>query len=1156
MKRIASLLICAVMLFACIPFANAAEDITVISGNYSLVCEDADKIVIGDTVIKPEEDFEFEIRVTVSGAESGDDLFLLNGAPAGVISDGVNTLKFRISQLVEGKNTLGIRLGTSEGPFDFSMVYGTVNLDDLKIVSVEFVGIGFDTPESITKYMPTPGSAEVTAAESDYTADIAVGDGWYSETKLGGSTPDVPVACDFIFEKPSSKGHFNIDSASIPDGSYEIKIYSGDKLSETRKCVVDNTPPEIVFSLNNNGKVSPMGSVEYTVNDLTECTIKLLIDGIPAASIKPSKLDACKHTAYLTATDKAGNSSSEMLLFEVTDEVFTAEVLEKSVKMSVLGDAKVYSGTLATRIRMLENRNSPTDELTHLRYEDERLISFNDKASHTTTPVSGGSAYQSFVVDTAFCEDEDVVVSYSGTTGSGSDILLTAWNYKNSEWDTVFIAKSGVPATFKLKLEDYSYDDKIRVNASVYSYGNGSDTILWNSDTQYYTRYDDLNELYDSINNYAVEQYNLGNIAYCVHTGDLIDQMNAGISVARSQYETASKAQDILDSAGVPNGVVSGNHDVNHTVADYSLFCKYFGEERYEDFAWYGGSLDNNTHHYDLISVGDYDFVFLYLGVFKEADEKTIEWANAVCKSYPNRNVVICTHEYLLPSGAYSGDRAEIIWDNIVVPNENVMMLLCGHNDGVCDKLRRVEGTNRYVAEILADYQFAELNKGPQHVENGCTCDGEGFVRLMTFTSAGQLISQTYSPYWDTYNYFPSYQDSFVYDLSLIKADRSICTSDFNVMGNVKEAGNVGEDFSLKGCDAFYADITSAYGDSLSAIYVINDYTSDYIADTPAEYDEPEHERVAAGSLANVNENFRMGEENKKPDEALAKTLIDLLPDSIDVFTHVSGSKEFTVTSEKSGGYTLVNSADGSQSWTSVQNLIGEKHLFNKGERLYFGVTADKSAKWNIILNVRVNGEMKSINFARDEEVAAMFGYINALPSDVQGTWNGYIELSELWGKKCDVVSVYLTSALKETPITFDYLFIGSSKCGSVRLVSSSDTVTAYELPAGTEMQLPAAYLMGSTFDGWYTAKEGGEKVEKVSDVSGTLELYARFLPKTQATPEEPVYYDKEIVFEDIPYGKIIILSIIIIFVIIVIIVLRLKMKKAEAHRKNGGKSK
>lgn len=1154
MKRIASLLICAVIVFACIPFASAAEDITVISGNYSLVYEGADKITIGDIEIIPEEDFEFEIQVTVSGAESKFNIFLLNGAPIGSVSEGKNTIKLRSSQLAEGENTLGVRLGTADGTYDFSMVYGTVNLDDMKVVSVELVGAGASHPDKVIRYMPNVGSAEVTAEEVQYTGGIQIGDGWSAETKLGGSTPDVPVACDFVFEKPSSDGRFNIKSSSIADGRYEMKIYRGGKVAETRECVIDNTPPEIVFSVPDNAKVSPLGSIDYTVNDQTECSVKLVLDGLPAASIRPSRLKKGKHTAYVTATDKAGNSSSEMLLFEITDEVFSVEMLENSVKMSVLGDAKVYSGTLATRIRMLENRNA-VDELTHLRYKDERLISFNDKASHVTAPVNGKSAYQSFVVDTEFCKDEDVIVSYTGTTGNGSDIRLTAWNYKDSKWDNVFIAKSGVPATFRLKLEDYSRDDKIRVNASAYTYGNGSNTILWNSDTQYYTRYGDLNELYYRINDYAVEQYGLSNIAYCVHTGDLIDQMNAGLETAHSQYKIASKAQDILDFAGVPNGVVSGNHDVNHTAADYSLYCEYFGEDRYSDFAWYGGSLDNNTHHYDLISVGDYDFVFLYLGVFKEADEKTIAWANSVCRSYPNRNVVICTHEYLLPSGAYSGDRAEKIWNEIVVPNENVMMVLCGHNDGVCDKLHRVEGTNRYVAEILADYQFAELNKGPQHVENGCTCDGEGFVRLMTFTSAGQLISKTYTPFWDSYNYYPSYQDSFVYDLSLIKADRSICTSEFNVLGNVKEAGNVGEEFSLKGCDAFYAEITSSYGDSLSAIYVINEYSSDYIADTPAKYGEQEYERVAAGSLANVNENFRMGEVNKKPASSVANSLIELLPESSNAFTQVSGSEKFSVTSGRNGGFTLVNPSDGSQSWTSLQNSIGKTHTFKNGERLYFAVTADKSAKWNIILNIRVNGEIKSINFARDADIAEMFGYIHSLPSDIQGTWNGYIELSDYWGKNCEIVSVYLTSAIKVTPITFDYLFIGSSDCGRVRLVAGNDTVTAYELSEGEEMALPAAYLMGYRFDGWYTAKDGGERVERVSGISGTLELYARFTKNAETSAENPVYYDDEIEFEDIPYGKIIILSIIALFIIVVIIVLRVKMKNSEKRRKNGGKA-
>ena len=153
MKRIASLLICAVIVFACIPFASAAEDITVISGNYSLVYEGADKITIGDIEIIPEEDFEFEIQVTVSGAESKFSIFLLNGAPIGSVSEGKNTIKLRSSQLAEGENTLGVRLGTADGTYDFSMVYGTVNLDDMKVVSVELVGAGASHPDKVIRYM-------------------------------------------------------------------------------------------------------------------------------------------------------------------------------------------------------------------------------------------------------------------------------------------------------------------------------------------------------------------------------------------------------------------------------------------------------------------------------------------------------------------------------------------------------------------------------------------------------------------------------------------------------------------------------------------------------------------------------------------------------------------------------------------------------------------------------------------------------------------------------------------------------------------------------------------------------------------------------------------------------------------------------------------
>jgi translation elongation factor EF-4 len=53
------------------------------------------------------------------------------------------------------------------------------------------------------------------------------------------------------------------------------------------------------------------------------------------------------------------------------------------------------------------------------------------------------------------------------------------------------------------------------------------------SDTQYYSRYDDLYQVYTAIMNYAKDEYTAGNIGYVVNTGDLVDQTNVGDDIAK-----------------------------------------------------------------------------------------------------------------------------------------------------------------------------------------------------------------------------------------------------------------------------------------------------------------------------------------------------------------------------------------------------------------------------------------------------------------------------------------------------------------------------------------------------------------------------------------------------------------------------------------------
>lgn len=64
--------------------------------------------------------------------------------------------------------------------------------------------------------------------------------------------------------------------------------------------------------------------------------------------------------------------------------------------------------------------------------------------------------------------------------------------------------------------------------------------------------------------------------------------------MARGEFGRASQAQKILDDAGIPNGVLPGNHD-NHKGADPSIHNEFFGPQRYQGASaasatpWYPG---------------------------------------------------------------------------------------------------------------------------------------------------------------------------------------------------------------------------------------------------------------------------------------------------------------------------------------------------------------------------------------------------------------------------------------------------------------------------------------------------------------------------------------------------------------------------------------
>lgn len=1076
-RTVALFLAVAFMASAALCAVAASQDKPVIGGVYMLDARDADTAEIDGVKFEKLQSGDVDVTLTVvcDGVDYKNNMAVLGDTPLGVLQNGANAFSLKAAD-VKGKELLVVLYTGSPATADEAekQVYGTYNIDDMTVKSVSVsVGSGDGTasPAEVNRYMPIEGDKGSTVESGEYKRDLSVGDGWNASTNKGGNTPNVPIKLGFLFNDSDLEASvIPINTVRFTDGEYKINLKKQGNISYTLPVVIDNTAPSITVA-------SAEGVVSYTAIDRSSCTTEAWLDGqkILVNRINTSELTPGDHFLYVKATDVCGNASTKSYLF-------TAE------KTAEAGSSfQFFTATDAPRINSYANRYGEAD-MPSLRSEDEVLIPL---AGNVIESENGYMPYQSFVIDVG--ESEKAVFTYTGVTNDGSDIRLSVYDRLLGRWVDVGTAKSDVEKSVIIDTENRVEDGKLRVRAMPCTVGNGSDTVGWISDTQYMTSFEDLNYLYEAAINYFADLYGKNGLSYVVHTGDLVDNTVYGDDLAHKEYGIASRIQKILDDAGVPNGVVSGNHDVCHKDADYNYYWQYFGADRYINTPWYGGQIRNNASHYDLVTVGDYDMLFLYLGCYDESGDDVIAWADAVLKKYSDRNAIICTHEYLKPSGHFSGDRAPVIWDELVVPNENVKMILCGHNEGVCNQWRTVEGTDRKVYEMLADYQFAELGNDIQHIINNCTCDGEGFIRLLTFGEGGVMNVVTYSPAFDDTDYYAPYQDSFTVRLDLTPAKRSLLTVDVKAGTDL-----VSTDASDGNADV---NLVVSDGEVISARYTSKDvFEYDVPLQDEPYYEYPENITLGKGywGYRGVSPTLRYGVSGNDDSNGNIQK-IDLMPSSISQLTHSSGSKDRTVTAAERG-FTVYYNADG-YSWSTLRCAASKEFDPSVYNRLYFSVTADSmAAKWDIY--VYIDG--KEVQLARD--MFSEFG--NASPSvqtDIPGTWSGYVDISKYVTGKSRVTGLAFVAAHEKHSITFDYLFLGSADEDTLLCVTDDETSVLLSAPKGEGLTADAVpYKYGYTFKGWYSDRDGNAKAE--FPTTGTV--YAVFEKQQE---RQGTYSDKEV---------------------------------------------
>lgn len=749
------------------------------------------KLYVDDTEISAKGDGSTTFCYSSNGIQANDgnhfqNGFYINGVLKDILNENISKISISNGDLRFGsENTISLTIGNSNAPYDESKKPGAVNHDDFKVSNFQLVlpdGTAL-VPSKVVTYraadQQTPAADDKITSEESYIPgkDYQLGDGFPA-----GSDLSMFYKIDLIFEVPEENSqvhYYSMDTTKFSDGEHTITLRSSGTVRKSIPVRFDNTSPTIVPTFKDGAVLTEGTVIDAEISDV--------VSGVDTSSITASlngtkislpyrltseQLDSGSQLLVIHAADRMGNVADQSFAFRVDDSApsyLSGEAVQNGDEV----EFSVQTGAGTGQIKVDFYAAEPLETVFSSGVSEQltlgtQLLKGAQKDGAQTTSSSQGLPYQLYEVDTKGRSGQ-VQLSCTGNTVLGETLAFQVYNHTKGCWEILDQKKSsGEALEFSVRVDttDYVKDDKIQVALTPLLTENGSNTIAWISDTQYYTQRQELMEakIYEKMLTWLKGEYQSGKVGYVAHTGDIVET-----SSSEQQFVFASGVQEILDKANVPNGIVSGNHDVGADIDNlkYSLYQKYFGASRYQGYSWYGGNYGDNTHHYDLVTVGDQDMIVLYLGMGKEALPETVAWANEVLETYSHRTAIIATHEYLNPQGSYiTYARGEEIFRQIIVPNENVAMVLCGHDPGASRNIRSVPGTDRKVVEILSDYQATE---------NG----GNGFLRLLTFAD-GKMQNKTYSPVTGQYNCFAASTDEFTVDLPMVENKRMVTTSNFS----------------------------------------------------------------------------------------------------------------------------------------------------------------------------------------------------------------------------------------------------------------------------------------------------------------------------------------------------------------------------------------
>lgn len=577
---------------------------------------------------------------------------------------------------------------------------------------------------------------------------------------IGDSTGMCPYM-DVSFTIPSSEVTAvgtQVDTTKLSDGEHILKVTNGTSTKEVT-FIVDNKAPEIELGVNDgdvlrgnitlNPKVTETNTLDEFVvtldgeqiSDVYETTSYALGDGV--------------HTIAAFAKDAAGNETTKSASFTVEGAQITiisggtSDVTDNSASLYL----NVKSDNSDTTTTFYKAEKIDTDSikintsegiLPYIQYtvnvpdvKDDEIIAanWNGEASNS----DGTHAGTMYVLNTASNKWDEI--AKADEKGNIKEASFTAANHVKDGNATIIVQCTADSALPEL---DTVTDKKKDNNASWDGTNVPEDydfCFAWETDTQYYA--EEWQHHFTNINNWIVNNKDERKIKYVIHTGDIVDDVDMTY-----EWENADAAMGILDKAGMPYGVLGGNHDVAAGLADYENYYKYFGENRFASQPTYGGTYQNNKGHYDLISEGGQDFIIVYMSWNIYQDE--IDWMNQVLSQYSDRKAILCFHTYTnvkQSNGTYLDYYGQLVNKYVVKKNPNVFAVLNGHYHGSSYETAMFDddgdGRNdRTVYQICTDYQSGFEG-------------GNEYIKFLYFDlDNNKIYMNSYSPCMDDFNYY------------------------------------------------------------------------------------------------------------------------------------------------------------------------------------------------------------------------------------------------------------------------------------------------------------------------------------------------------------------------------------------------------------------